>query len=405
MGLKTTLPAIAAGGQRKLPSWIDAFVERTANLESPTLFRKWSGITAISAVLEQKVWVKTTSELYPNIYVVIVGAPGTGKTRAIRAVKGYLHEVPDFRFAPISLTGAALVDALAEAKRFTIRLPDPPLEYNTLLIAPDEIGAFMHKYDDEMIALLSAFYDPDPYSQRRRGKDINITIKRPQVCILSGSTPSNLLHLMPEGAWDQGFTSRMMMIYSDEQIIGDDFADNELHLSADLIHDIKIINSLIGEFKVTEDYRKAVNNWRSLGEPPGVSHPKLIHYATRRRAHLYKLSMIAAVDRSNALLLTKEDFNRAMGWMLEAERTMPEIFKVGAVGADARAMDEIYNYVLLEAGEEGLPESALVRFAAERLPANSVMRALAIMEQSGRIKAIGFDKVTRQRRWKVEVTL
>ena len=34
--------------------------------------------------------------------------------------------------------------------------------------------------------------------------------------------------------------------------------------------------------------------------------------------HLYKLSMVSAADRGDVLLLTKEDFNRAMGWLLEA---------------------------------------------------------------------------------------
>jgi len=175
--------------KRKLGSWIESFVEHTDNLESPTLFRKWAGIFTIAAALEMKCYLKTSSELYPNLYVFIVGHPGVGKNRIIRVAKRYMNELPEFHFAPTSLTGAALVDTLAASKRFIARLPDPPIEYNNTVITAEELTAFMHKYDDEMVGLLSAFYDPDPYAQSRRGHDIKIKIDHPQVNLISGTTP------------------------------------------------------------------------------------------------------------------------------------------------------------------------------------------------------------------------
>ena len=281
MALKTGKVKTNGSGSRKLESWIESFTEQTAGLDAPEPFRRWSAISAIASVLEQKVWIKTTRPLYPNLYVLIVGHPGVGKTRTIREARSYVIDLPDFHLAPVSLTFASLVDALVRSKRMVIRLPDSPLEYNSMYIAADELGAFIHKYDDEMVAGLSAFYDPDAYSQTRRTHEINIKIKSPQLNILAGSTPSNLLKFMPEGAWDQGFTSRLVMVFSDERIIGDDFAPSATNHSSGLEHDIRIINSLCGEFEVTSDYREAVSNWRALGEIPVPNHPKLIHYVTR----------------------------------------------------------------------------------------------------------------------------
>ena len=202
------------------------------------------------------------------------------------------------------------------------------------------------------------------------------------------------MKFMPEGAWDQGFTSRIIMVFSDERIVGDDFAVESRPISQELIHDIKIINSLVGEFKVTEDYRTCVNNWRALGEPPVPNHPKLIHYTTRRRVHLYKLSMVSAVDRSDVLLLTKADFNRAMNWLVEAEQYMADIFKASASGTDTQAIDEIYHFVMIGDLGLGVSEHKIVGFARQRVPAHSVMRVLEIMERSGMIKAISNDPKT-----------
>lgn len=385
-----------------MESWIEGFIEHTDNLDSPLIFRRWAAISTIAATLEQKVWLKSGGGLlYPNLYVALIAHPGVGKTRTIRKAKEYLLEIPDFHIAPTSMTTASLIDTLVECKRTIIRIPDPPLEYNSMLIAADELGAFIHKYDYEMISALSAFYDPDPYGHNRRGKEIKIKIKSPQLNLLCGSTPSNLLDFMPEGAWSQGFTSRLILVFSDERIIGDDFAHVAKGFSADLLHDLKIINSQVGEYGVTEDYRSLVNDWREGGEDPTPNHPKLLHYNTRRRAHLYKLSIVSAAERSAAPILTADDFHRAKAWLEEAETFMPDIFKAGGVSADAKAMDEIYHYVLM-AGKT-VPEYKLVNFARERVPAHSVVRVLEVMMKSQMIEAVSLDKRTGMREWRAIV--
>lgn len=391
-------------GQRLCTSWIERFVDETSSLDVPVLFRRWAAITAIASVLEQKVRLPSGgAHVYPNLYTILIGHPGTGKTRAVREAKKYLAEITDFHIAPTSLSAASLVDALVDAKRMIVRLPDEPLEYNSMLIAADELGTFVHKYDDEMIAVLSAFYDNDLYGQRRRGNDLKIKLKKPQLSLLCGSTPSNLLKFIPEGAWDQGFCSRLILVFSDERIVGDDFAGTTTgSLSSDLLHDLKLINGLVGDFGVTEDYRNLVNLWRGQDEKPAPSHPKLVHYNTRRRVHFYKLSMVAAIERSNVLTLTGDDFNRAMSWLVEAETFMPDIFKAGGTGADSQAMDEIYFFVSTgDLTGKGISEQRLINYARERVPAHAVMRVLEVMTGAGMIqKSTGMDLKTGQFYWR-----
>lgn len=212
-----------------------------------------------------------------------------------------------------------------------------------------------------------------------------------------GATPSTLMEVIPEGAWGQGLMSRVIMVYSDERIVGDDFETVTREKDKDLAKDIETINGLRGEFKVTEEYRLAVNNWRELGEAPLPNHPRLIHYNSRRRVNLYKLSMISAIDRSNVLWLTKDDFNRAYGWLIEAERLMPDIFKAGVMNADAAAIEDIYHFVLTRGNREwGLPEFKIVNFAKDRVPIHSITRIVDIMIQTGKIKHVGTDKNTGQ---------
>lgn len=362
------------------------------------IFRKWAAISGLASTLEQKVWITTSSPIYPNLYIFLCGHPGTGKTRTVRAVAKYTHDLPEFFTAPASFTFAALIDALKRSKRSKVLEKNLGLmEYNSITINADEIGTFMHKYDKEMGDGLSALYDPVPYGHERRGAEIRITLKSPQVNLLCGATPSTLMEVIPEGAWGQGLMSRVIMIYSDERIVGDDFATITKDKDEKLAADLATINSLHGEFAVTEQFRDAVFKWREAGEPKLPDHPRLIHYNARRRVNLYKLAMISCIDKSNVLQLTKADFDQAWQWLSEAEHFMPDIFKAGVMNADAAAIEDIYHFVLTRGHKEyGMPEQKIVNFAKNLIPLHSISRIIDIMLQTGKIVLHGHDQTSRQ---------
>lgn len=337
-------------------------------------------------MLERKVFVRTSSSLYPNLYTILIGEPGLGKTRAIIKAMEYVREaVPETFFSTTSATMASMTDQMVEASRTLICLPDPPIEYNSLFLYADELSAFMSQFDSDLVAGLTTFYDGVPYSQGRRTKDLRIHIEKPQLNILCGSTPSNLIKLMPEFAWEQGLTSRMFLIYGDEQPVIDVFNTPYREPDKDLLYDLKVISGLVGQFGWTEEYATAMHNWKVLKFPPVQQHPKLRHYNSRRFAHMIKLSMIASVCRSNELMLTKADFNIAMGWILEAEQLMPNIFKAGAGTVDSAALDEIVHFIA-SSGDRGMTEHQITRFARDRMPMYAIMKTIEILVSSGMIE-------------------
>jgi hypothetical protein len=388
---RATNPMINGAGRRRCKSWVESFIEYTANLESPELWRKWSAITMIAATLEQKVWVHTGSVMYPNIYTFLVGNAGLGKSRSIMSASNIIREAnPETFFGATSMTRAALSDYMNEAKRFIANIPHAPIEYNSLVVVADEFSAFMHEYDSALVASLVEFYDVNPYSEGRRVSNIRITIKKPQLNILSGSTPSNLIHTLKDYVWEQGLMSRVIMVYAAERPIIDVFNTPPAPKPTNLIHDIKMINTLIGEFTYTPDFAKAMHNWKVLKQEPVPDHPKLVHYNTRRWAHLLKLTMIASVDRSNDLVLEVQDFNKAMGWLLEAEAQMHLIFQVGSVAPDSRIMDEVVHFVR----SRGVPvnEYLVINFMRERTSAMTIKPMLETMVASRMLKTAHVDR-------------
>lgn len=350
-------------------------------------------------MLERKVWVTTSAPLYPNLYVFLVGDAGLGKSRPIDAAEKFMAGVADFKQAPTSTTMASLTDCMNEAKKVIVRLgtKEDPLEYHTLTIVADELSAFMDEYSNDLIAGLTKYYDCSPYSQARRGGDLRIKLAQPQLNILSGTTPSNLVKFIPETAWEQGFTSRVILIFSDktEQQLINVFDTPERPIPKDMVHDLDIISKLYGQFGWDKEWAVAMHNWREAGmevdgfKPP--SHPKLRHYCSRRFAHMIKLSMISSVDRSNRLILDKEDFNRAMRWLIEAELRMGKIFERGTPGKDSEAIDEILHFVQAMGTAS---EAQIISFARKRVQyATNIPKLIQVMEQGEMIRAVSMDKM------------
>jgi hypothetical protein len=90
----------------------------------------------------------------------------------------------------------------------------PPIQF--LLIAAGELGVLIPGYDSDFMNALTYIYDVEKYDEQFRNvhKGEALVIEKPQINLLACCTPSFLTELMPAGAWEQGFLSRVIIVYS-----------------------------------------------------------------------------------------------------------------------------------------------------------------------------------------------
>jgi len=387
---------------RQLPSWIDAFVEYTDGLPTPLEFRQWAAISTLASLLERRVWVTSARQpVYPNLYTLLVGPPGVGKSKAISTMQDVIRQLTlpgrQLHIAPDDMTPASLIDNLAKAGTRLVMSDKELFEYHTLSIGASEISVLLPQHDMQFISKLIHFYDsPDhPFEESRRGTREHPTIiPKPQLNILAGTTPSYLGHLMPEQAWTMGFTSRVILIFAGNAPELDLFAPAEdsrkkAALWLKIMHDAKIIAQQFGEIKWTEGAMEIVTNWYRGGLQPVPDHPKLMTYNARRLIHAMKLITVATMSsNSQQMLVTPETAATGISWMLHAEQVMPEIFKdisANQSGGAGSAMTELHYFAMREFNKNGnnaIHVSRLIVFLGARVPSYQVMQIIDLAERS-----------------------
>jgi hypothetical protein len=211
--------------KRKLDNWADTFYSFTEGLPSPQLFRRWAGIALVAATLQRRTWVHPNvlmGKLYPNLFTIFVAPPGVGKTILTSVMFNLWSRLNQeghdakFHLASSSLSYASFADELDEATINIIRMGEvPPLiKFNSLTICSNELGVLLPEYDPTFMNRLTDAYDCRIYTERKRGKDLRITIENPQLNFVAATTPGFITETMPPAAWEQGFLSRTFLIYS-----------------------------------------------------------------------------------------------------------------------------------------------------------------------------------------------
>ena len=247
-------------GSRRFDDWIQGFIDATAQTATPEIFRRWGAIACLAGVLERRVWVRTKgSDLYPNLYIVLVSRPGVGKTEVTDRVRLLWEDIQGLYVASANLSRASLADELNDA-----RVVAPGLEYNALLASINELGTLLPKYSSEFMSALTDLYDCKVYTERKRGNRLTIKIDAPYFNMIAGTQPGYMQTLLPEVAWDQGFMSRCILVFSGEKILSGLFDVPTIDLD-DLGKDLLNIRRMQGAFSWTDNAKGFINEWHMEG--------------------------------------------------------------------------------------------------------------------------------------------
>ncbi len=371
------------GSHRASLSLVDSFLEYTKDLPTPRAFRQWTAIHAVGACGERRVWTQFGRlRLYPNLFVFLVGPPGTGKTVSLSPMAEILRKSQAVTLAPNDITKQGLLDCLNEAIRGAL-LDGKPFDYHFLALHVSELSNFMSQYDHALAGLLTDLFDcPPSNDEHKRGHDKGKFIPFPGISMIVGTATQNLGNTIATEMWGSGFMARVIMVHSAEEIIPEDmFAvpEDMSSLKDEMIGGLALVGKFVGEMLWTPPAQAMMNEFRHHQGDGAPLHNRLTHYTRRRALHLAKLCMIAALS-DERMVVDADDFELAFAWLSAAEAEMTEVFKDMASHEDGQIHEELRNFMynLSVKANKPIPASLIYSWLAKRVASHNVKRVLEV---------------------------
>jgi hypothetical protein len=312
-------------------NFIESYLDFYADTEVPTIFNRWSAISAISAILGRQCWVTHGhNRIYPNQYVMLVGESGTRKSTAVSFMRKLLADVGYKKFAAKKTSKEKFLEDLHDGMEKIYDIEEEILdvrkgnwtgkanptmrqlfgaersgEPSECLIAADEFNIFLGHSNIEFIEILTDLWDYSGLYPGRTKTGKPILINDPTICIHGGNTQIGISMAFPTEVIGQGFFARLISVHSDatgRRITFPKPPNQELRRSLLEIL-LRLKNTFKGEVGLEAYALVALDaiyqEWRDLDDVRFKS------YSSRRFTHLLKLCLCVAAAREKKSIDTQ----------------------------------------------------------------------------------------------------
>lgn len=303
--------------------FISLYLEYTNQTECPTFFHRWTAVTSLSAYLGRSIHFNHGHfTLYPNLYTMLIGSPGTKKSSAIKIGAKLLKQAGYTTFAAkktrqekylldlaeqsekkdIAETGEGMGYDILDQNLFGETSDDdaesyvnkPPAES---FIAADEFNNFIGIGNLDFISILGELWDYEGVYDYKLKNSKSVFIPNPYVTILGGNTPTGFAQAFPTESIGQGFFSRLLLIYGEPTGVKYTFPPVPCpQKQAELIGLLEEIKEKVrGELVMTPAAMELLDSvYKSW---TGIDDIRFEHYANRRLTHLLKLCLVITASK------------------------------------------------------------------------------------------------------------
>ena len=397
----------------KNTDFISKYLDYTSETECPTFFHRWTAITSLAAFLGRQIYFKHGHfTIYPNIYAMLIGSPGTKKSSAIKiGVKllkqaGYstfaarktrqekfLLDLAEQSTAKDIAAGADLTDdgmdildqnlfgtTLDEASSYSEK---PPAG---CFVAADGFNNFIGLGNLEFISILGELWDFDGVYDYKLKNSKSVFIPNPLINILGGNTPTGFAAAFPAESVGQGFFSRLLLVYAEPNGVKYTFPpvpDEAKQLELlEILAAIK--EKVIGEIKMSQEAMnlldKIYKQWEAIDDI------RFEHYSNRRLAHLIKLCLVITAARVGTVI-EEQDVVEANTVLTFTEQLMPKA--LGEFGKSRTSATTHKVMAVIDQASEPVSMQTLWRAVHQDLDnRNQLMEILGNLQVAEKIQVI-----------------
>lgn len=381
--------------------FFDLYLEYTAKTESPKFFHRWAIISCLGAQLGRQCYLEHGFfTLYPNLYTMLVGSPGTKKSSSIKIAAALLKKAGYNTFGAKKTRQEKFLMDLAESTQQEAKgdgfdileenlFGDTSVDENLItecFVAADEFNNFIGVGNLEFMSILGELWDYTGVYDYKLKNSQSMHIPNPTISILGGNTPTGMASAFPTEALGQGFFSRLILVFAEESGVKYTFPPPpDKDIEAELIKYLKEIKIQVrGPMAITKGAEdlldKIYHQW------VGIPDSRFEHYTNRRLPHLLKLCVVFAAAALTTTI-TEAIVIYANTILTYTEHTMPKA--LGEFGK-ARHSDVTHRIMtVLDGTSKVLTVRDLWKHVAHDLERREqLFEILGNLCESGKIQAV-----------------
>lgn len=234
-----------------MSNWLQEIVDQHSELESPQSFWYWAGISAISAVLKDNVWLnRQIYNLYPNIYTMFHAESGLKKGPPVSMARQLVKAVNNTRI----IEGRSSIQGILKEMGTAYTSPGGKIQSKSVaFICSSELTSSIIE-DKVATKILTDLYDRQYRVGEWRSllKMETFTLKDPTVTMLTATNEAMSDDFFTKSAIQGGYFARTFIIYEKES---------------------QNVNSLIYRLENPPNYIKSAEYLKQLGALQGEFHP------------------------------------------------------------------------------------------------------------------------------------
>ena len=341
-------------------SYLRDYLDYASANEAPEMFHVLSGYFTLSCATGRRTWMRFADHfVFPNIYVMLVGGAGNGKSEALNRAKRVLHELG------VEYSGS--VETPEGMWRYMAGSPDakPPVESPVARIQRGPTGALESVYPMAIIAsefinfigtnpegwvsALNDIFDCEDYKYRTKNMGTDV-LKNPYLTLLGALTTEVSATLHKQNIIGTGLGRRTLFMFGERRWEDPNpwpvMTDFERDARVRVVAHLRQVEKTSGEFTLTPAAHQWWDAWyreNNLAVPKMLTNLKS-WYGTKA-ARLMELAMLTSLSEGFDLKIDVPHLEVPLAYLSLLEADLPKVF--GGVGRNelAAIAQRILEYV------------------------------------------------------------
>lgn len=201
-----------------LQNYFDNYLYYASENEASPRYHQWACLSTLSVAVSRRVWVSQGDwKVYPNLYMLFVGDPASGKSIALSFAEKLVQSFTTYPIAPNSITREMLSQTMARSDKNSFLHNNVVTEFTHMTVFSDELIMFLGAEPIRMIDFLTAIYSAEGSFQiatKNKGSDV---IVNPCLVLLGLLTPNTLTSMLAQNLVSGGFSRRVLLIYAKDR--------------------------------------------------------------------------------------------------------------------------------------------------------------------------------------------